>query len=234
MSLTPTIYFDQELETLRQEVKTVEEHLQQITTEKTEIEKTIYEFGIRYNKELGELIVEILKWRKENAVGTSFQEETEEDFNSFFNSYAVSKNEKTYALTETEKQELKLKYRKASKICHPDIVADNQKDKAHKIFTELNSAYEMNNLEEVKIILESLENGELLLNKADTANEKIVLQLHLKKIRIKILDIEMDIKKLVASETYLKILNIENITQYFEKKKDELQQQLNLLKNGRQ
>ena len=234
MSLTPTIYFDQELEILRQEVKTVEDNLQQLTNEKAEIEKTIYEFGIRYNKELGELIVEILKWRKENAVGTSFQEETEQDFNSFFNSYSVSKNEKTHALTETEKQELKLKYRKASKICHPDIVADNQKDKAHKIFTELNSAYEMNNLEEVKIILESLENGELLINKTDTASEKIVLQLQLKKIKIKISELETDIKKLITSETYLKILNIEDITQYFEKKKDELLQQLNLLKNGRQ
>lgn len=233
MSSTPTIYFDQELEILRQEVKTVEEYLQQLTNEKAEIEKTIYEFGIRHNKELGELIVEILKWRKENAVGTSFQEETENDFNSFFNSYTESKNDKSYSLTEIEKQELKLKYRKASKICHPDIVANNQKDKAHKIFTELNSAYEMNNLEEVKIILESLENGELLINKTDTANEKNILQLQLKKIRIKISEMEIEIKKLVTSETYLKILNIEDLTEYFEKTKNELKQQLNILRNGR-
>jgi hypothetical protein len=228
-----SIYLDKELEDLHLEIKLVEQLLQQRTNEKAEIERIIHEFGLRYNRELGELIIEILKWRKDNANGTSFQEETQNDYNSFFNNYSSSKKERGFALTELQKQELKVKYRKASKICHPDIATDKQKERAHKVFTELNCAYEMNDLEKVKEILEALEQGEVFVNKVDSAAEKNVLQSQLKKLRIKISELESEINKLVSSETYVKIISIKNLDEYFKVTKNELQDQLNQSKYGR-
>jgi hypothetical protein len=39
-----------------------------------------------------------------------------------------------FDLTEFQKQELKVKYRRVSEISHPDIATDNQKKRAHKAY----------------------------------------------------------------------------------------------------
>lgn len=232
MNTSLLIFLDKDIELLLQEKRLFEEQLQRLTNEKAELERTIYEFGVRYNRELGELIIEILKWRKDNAIGTTFQQETENEYNSFFHNYSLNKMKKHFVLNDLEMQELKVKYRKASKICHPDIAKNNQKERAHKVFAELSCAYELNDLEKVKEILEALEKGEVFIDKNESKNKKHYLQLQLKQIRLRISEFEIEIKKLVSSDTYSKIMSLENLDEYFEKTKQRLQHQLNKLKNG--
>ncbi len=230
----PIVYTDVEIETLRLEVKSLETYLQLLSDEKTEAEKLIHEFGVRHNKELGELIVEILKLRKDTAQGTPQQAEAENDYYNFYNSYEASKEEKSFILTEKERAEIKEKYRKASKLCHPDVVADNQKNIAHKVFMQLKDAYETNDLEKVKELLEILEQGKMFVSKTDTATEKLSLQLQLQNIRLRIAELEKEIKAIKSSKTYKKIIEIESWDDFFNVTQQELYEQLNQLKNGRE
>ena len=130
------VYIDPEIEALRFEAKALEKQIQEQSNEKAEIDKLIHEFDLKYNQELGELIMKILEYRKEKSKGTPQQEETEKDYEQFHSSYEVNKNESIIELEEDEQKELKDKYRKAGKLCHPDVVEEEQKQAAHKIFME--------------------------------------------------------------------------------------------------
>ena len=78
-----TIFIDPEIEGLKLEIKALEIAINTLSNEKADLEKLIHEFGIRHNKELGELIIKILQHRKEQAKGTPQQQETEEEFNTY-------------------------------------------------------------------------------------------------------------------------------------------------------
>ena len=162
------IYSDPEIEALKLEVKSLEASINSLSEEKADIEKLIHEFGVRHNNELGQLIIKILRYRKENAKGSQQQRETEEDYNSYHKEYDSSKNEEVAILTDEDQKELKDKYRKASKLCHPDVVSEDQKEIATKLFAELNTAYEMNDIVRVREILQNLETGHFFINKSDS------------------------------------------------------------------
>src|SRR5665647_1083794 len=55
-----TVYIDPEIEGLKLEAKSLEAKLNKLSDEKADLEKLIHEFGVRHNKELGELILKIL------------------------------------------------------------------------------------------------------------------------------------------------------------------------------
>ena len=73
---------------------------------------------------------------------------------------------------DDEKQnELRKNYRKATKLCHPDKVTDEQKELATKMFTDLKNAYDNNNLEKLNKILSELERG-IFKSQGNTITEK--------------------------------------------------------------
>ena len=129
-----TIYLDPQIDALKLEIKSLEFEINSLSDEKADLEKLIHEFGVRHNKELGELIIKILQHRKEKTKGTPQQQEAEEDYDTYQQEYEATKNEKINTLTEEELKELKDKYRKASKLCHPDVVSEEQKELATKLF----------------------------------------------------------------------------------------------------
>lgn len=228
-----SIYIDPEIEALRFEAKTLEAQLQQLSNEKAELEKLIHEFGVRHNQELGELIIKILEYRKKQSKGTPLQKEAEKDYNDYYSNYEATKDEKIAILTEEEKTELKNKYRKASKLCHPDVVSDEQKETAHAIFMELNVAYESNDIERVKEILEDLQKGKTFTSKADTSNEKLTLQVELERLRKHLNELNKEIIVVKTSEAFEKITSINDWNEYFTQIRQQLQEQLNQLSSGK-
>jgi DnaJ domain len=226
-------YIDPEIEALRFEAKALEIQLQQLSDEKAELDKLLHEFSVRHNKELGELIIKILSYRKEQSKGTPQQEEAEKDYNAFYTNYEAGKDETVAALTEDEQKELKDKYRKASKLCHPDVVDEADKEEAHKIFAELSAAYERNDLKRVTEILEGLQKGKAFASKADTANEKLALQAELERLRLRLNELTKEITTIKTSETFETITSIKDWDEYFTKTKQQLKEQLNQLENGR-
>jgi len=226
-------YIDPEIEALRFEAKSLERQIQELSNEKAELDKVVHEFGVRHNHELGKLIIKILQYRKKQSEGTPQYEEAEKEYKDFYTNYQVTKDEKIAILTEEEQKELKACYRKASKLCHPDVVNESQKKAAHRIFMELNVAYKKNDLKRVIEILESLQQGKAFTSKADTANEKLTLQAELERLRKRLHELNKDIIEIKTSETYQSIININDWDEYFAKTKQELQGQLNELENGR-
>jgi len=226
-------YTDPEIEALRFEAKALEKQIQERSNEKAELDKLIHEFNIRHSQELGQLIIELLRYRKEQSKGTPQQEEAEKDYEEFYTNYEADKKAKIAILTEDELKELKDNYRKASKHCHPDLVNDEQKEAAHKIFVELNEAYQKNDLNWVKEILETLKHGKAFASKADTASEKQTLLEELERLRQKLNAINDAITNVKTSDTFITINAITDWDDYFTQTKKQLEEQLNQLQNGK-
>jgi hypothetical protein len=228
-----TFWIDPEIDALKLEIKSLELEINDLSDEKADLEKIIHEFGIRHNQELGKMIIKILQFRKENAKGTAQEQETEEDYNNYQEEFESSKNEKITNLTADEQKELKVKYRKAGKLCHPDLVSEEQKELATKLFAELSSAYERNDLEKVGEILKNLELGNFFIAKSDAINEKELLKTEIEKLRMRIKELKEQLRIIVESPTYETIIGIDNWEEYFSNAKKELSSQLNALENER-
>lgn len=219
-------YLDPEIDALKLEIKSLEAAINFLSDEKADLEKLIHEFEIRHNKELGELLVKILKYRKENTKGTPQEQEAEEDYNTYHQEYEATKNQIVATLNDVEQNELKYKYRKASKLCHPDVVSEEQKELATKLFAELSDAYEKNDIVRVREILESLEKGYLFISKSDAINEKKLLQVEIENQRLRVKELKDQLQAIKESDTYKTINGIDNWDYYFEKTKQKLQSQL--------
>ena len=136
-----SIYIDPEVDGLKLEAKALESELNKLSNEKADLEKLIHEFSVRHNNELGELILKILRFRKQKFKGTPQETEAAEEYNNYSKEYEVNTNEKIHELTEEEQLEIKKKYRKASKLCHPDVVSENQKVLADKLYATPQKPY---------------------------------------------------------------------------------------------
>lgn len=226
------IYIDPEFEALKLEAKVFEIELNELSDEKADLEKMIHEFGIRHNNELGELILRILSFRKKKAYGTPRQTESEKDFNDYSQEYEISKNEKIAILLDEDQKEIKQKYRKASKLCHPDVVREEQKELADKIFAELNAAYEGNDLQKVREILESLERGDFFVSKSEAINEKNLLKTEIEKLRLRIIELKKQLQVIKESEAFTTIRSITNWDDYFKEIKQKLVDQVKELEDG--
>ena len=225
-------YIDPEIEGLKLEAKSLEAVLNKLSNEKADLEKLIHEFGVRHNKELGELILKILGYRKSKAKGTPEETEAEEDYANYSQEFETSKNEKIANLTKEEQIEIKKKYRKASKLCHPDVVSEDQKELADKLFAELNAAYERNDLKKVKEILENLEKGNFFVNKSDAINEKQLMKTEIEKLRIRVKELQQQVQSIKESDAYKTICSITNWDVYFKETKEKLENQAKELENG--
>lgn len=227
------IYLDPEIDALKLEIKSFEAAINFLSDEKADLEKLIHEFGIRHNKELGELLIKILQYRKENTKGTPQKQEAEDDYNTYHQEYEATKNEQVAILTDEEQKELKDKYRKASKLCHPDVVNEEQNELATKLFAELSSAYEKNDIKRVKEILENLEKGHFFISKSDSINEKQLLQAEMEKQRLKVKELKEQLHAIKESDTYKTISSIDSWDEYFTNAKQKLRLQLDNLKDGK-
>ncbi len=219
-------YIDPEIQGLKLEAKSLEAEINKLSDEKADLEKLIHEFGVRHNQELGELLKIILSYRKEKAKGTPQEEETEREFNEYSDHFESTKEETIISLSEDEKKELKLKYRKASKLCHPDVVNESQKAAAERLFAELNSAYEKNDLKKVSEILSNLEAGNFFVSKSDAITEKQLLKTEIEKMRQTLRELRTQLGGIKISEAYVTISNIKDWDSYFSSTKKRFEDQV--------
>ena len=232
------VFIDEELTALKLETRSLELQISSLENEKAEIEKLIHDFEIAYNKDLGELISSILELRKEKLRKEAENdpskkkefEDAEKDFNDFNSNYQVIKNEKQFNLTESEKLELKQKYRQASKYCHPDVVAEKFKAEAGKVFIDLKNAYDRNDLETVNKILRNLEKNIFLSNSSDVS-EKDVLKAILTNLKFKRSSLEKNVELLKTTDTYITVSSIVDWTDYFSSLQTKLIIEFKELKN---
>ncbi len=216
-----------EVSGLKSEVKNFEDQLNSLNNEKIELEKLLSDFQHRHSKELGQLILDILELRKlkykENAAKL---EEAEADYKSYSKQFETEKARKLVELSDEESSDLKKKFRKASFLCHPDKISDEHKDAANKVFNDLRTAYDENNLTAVSAILEDLENGNYFQSISEMDLEIDVLKATIVKLKMQIKNIESEIKSIKESETYHTIISIRDWDSYFELQKLKLSKEL--------
>lgn len=235
-----TQFIDTDVSSLKVKIKEVEFEINTLENERAEIEKLIHEFEIRHNKELGEIILEILKIRKDKLEeeGKTDEEKAKEfyeakkDYEDFQDNYEKVRNEKIFDITAEEKQTLKNNYRRASKLCHPDIVSDNLKEEAEQIFKELKDAYEKNDLNRVNEILKNLEKG-MFISKSDSTSEYENLKNIFNRLMMKRDNLFKIIENIKNTDTYQVIDKVADWDLYFSKTKEQLEKELSKLQiNG--
>lgn len=225
-----SIYQDPEIPALQLEIRGLEYQVSSLEDEKIEIEKLIHNFQERYNRELGEIIKEILQLKekiaeqafndnKNDPSAKEAYEEAKDDYEQFNQSYQKNiKQEQPKQLSGNDLDKLKKLYREATKLCHPDKVAEEQKEAAEKVFKELRNAYEQNNLEVIRSILDDLQKG-IFKSRGETITQKDKLQLILKELQYKRETLEKIILSLKGSEIFNKIPKYEEWDKYFKDQK---------------
>ena len=152
-------------------------------------------------------------------------EELKEEYEEFHREYEEVLNQERYELNDEEKKELKKLFRKAARLCHPDIVTKELQDQAHEITAQLNEAYAVKDLVRVKKILEMLENGVYFDIASDKLENTDKLKHKITQLREKVDAITQELEAIKADETFNTIQAIEDWDAYFVQMRDALEQE---------
>lgn len=229
------VWKDPEIEVLKIEIDSLENLLNSLDNELVELEKVISEFQNIHTKELGEIILEILKLRK--IIFKNDQEkfeEAEQDEQEYQEQFDAESKKVIHELSEDQKKELKKNYRKASTLCHPDKFINEPpeiQNLANEIFMELNEANEQNDLKRANEILENLKNGILIRTEGNKIEDKKILESTILQLKNKVKTLEKQISDIKDSEEYATIEEIEDFDEYFSSLKIKLQDELSELQN---
>jgi hypothetical protein len=219
---------------LQKEIRELEIQISIVSEEKSEIEKLINLFNHRHSKELGEILIKILKLKRDllSQKGQSSDEfyEAERDFEKYERQYQNDLSFEKATLTEDEQKEIKQKFRKASKLCHPDIVTEENKKDAENMFHNLKDAYERNDIDSIRDILNNLENGGIYLKSNSTTELDKLLSI-LEKLKITLKKLNNELYLIKNSEIYFQIKDIVDWDEYFNSQRKVLFQQLKELEN---
>jgi uncharacterized coiled-coil DUF342 family protein len=162
--------------------------------------------------------------------------EAKEDSEQFNEEYDEIIAEEHHDLSKEQLKELKKAYKKASKLCHPDIVAEELKEQAHEVMSELNSARQKKDLNKVLEILNMLMSGEFVIA-SDNIFDVDLLKTKILKTKAKIDELKTETDELETSDVYKDIQSIDDKDAYFSKLKvqlveesERLEKELNQLK----
>jgi len=295
-------YEDPEVKVCKQELKALEEKIQDLDALKNEQLGVIEEFNTQYSLSVGDLIEKILK-RKEEILAVKiakllekFEQEKEryeeakiktqnlkveleeldkcdDAYDTVYKAWQTAKEaeevqrkkvmeakealendedfkaheeikqeheesscghkkaleQKRFTLNDEEKKELKLLFRKAARLCHPDIVTKELQDKAHEITAHLNEAYAQNDLNSVKKILDMLENGVYFDAASDKLQDTEKLKYKISHLTDVLADINDDLETIQEDETYRTIEEIEDWDAYFSEVREALESEYEAL-----
>lgn len=231
------VYKDPDVARLQRRIQTLVEELAALQQQKSDIEQQIEALHTRHHQELRSLVVELLQLRRNYRQPAQADAEPPEP-------EALPREDKTESnedadshhsrLSPAERHALKEMFRRASKLCHPDLVAAEFKAEANVIFIELKTAYEEHNLQRVEEILHLLERGERLARQPSRNHDKDKLQAEITYLEKRVQATRQEIETLKKSSTYQKLLNIEDWDEYFDDLKAELQRKINRLRRMRQ
>ena len=221
------------IEDIKQTIKEFEKVLENIDKDDENYDE-IFATYKELQEELGKLEKEIeeqeeslSKIKEELEVDEIFREyeEVKKQYEQFHQNYEDIKQQQSdvFDITNEQKSELKKLWKKACKLCHPDIVIDKFKEKAHAIMQALNDAYSKKDIVKVQEILSNLENGLTFEIESDNINDKELLKEKIKQYKKNILELENEIEDLKHDETYQIIQEIDDVDLYFEELKSELQ-----------
>lgn len=225
------VWNDPEIDGLKLEIKILENQINAFENEKADLEKIVNDFQYKHSKELGALILEILKLRKIKLKS----QEAEDDYEQYQKQYDTEMQKEVFELTEEQQKQLKKQYKNASILCHPDKFMNEPLEvqkQAEELFKELNEANNKNDLKRVNEILNNLKNGILMTTKSGSISDKTRLKQTIVHLKRKIEKLANEITQIKESEVFEKLKNITDWDLYFRQNKELLQKELEELQNG--
>ncbi len=74
-------------------------------------------------------------------------------------------------ISEEDRNELKRLWRQASKLCHPDLVADDLKEEANRMMVQLNRAKQRGDVKAIRLLVARLQQGFEPMMASDRLND---------------------------------------------------------------
>ena len=238
-----SIYIDTESEALRLELVVLEKQMAELQYQKDNCIQAINQFGMLYYVHLGARLQQILQLHikishyymqqeglseQEQCEAQQQYQEAQQQFQDF--QQESQQQQEKMPVQQLDEEGLKLlknAYRRASRLCHPDMVAEELKDKAKIIFQELVDAYQKQDIETVEKIWVSLQVGGVFDAASKKINDKEALKQHIQNLRQSIIIIQNEIQECERDETYQLIQSLGGqYNEYFVEKAQELDQEL--------
>ncbi len=208
--------------------------------EKAELEQQVRAVQSQFQNEIAPLQEEVLRLQmerlKEAAQDRMRSARLRNAYHDAQDAYEEFRERRAHGLHQpasASKEDLKATYRRATKLCHPDAVADPYHEEAAATFQALESAYDADHPEAVRAIAEDLETWgfpRAPSAPADQSASDIKASLHQA-----VSDLDASIERLRTSEAYRRVneaadVNIESMV---EAQKRVLQERLMELKHRR-
>lgn len=118
-------------------------------------------------------------------------------------------------LSPDERNELKRLWRQASRLCHPDVVADELKEKAHQMMVQLNLARQNADLAAIRALLTQLQSGLEPMMASDRLNNLDHLRQKIQQLRIQIDALMKEIAGLEAENAWRLATSVRDKEAYF-------------------
>ncbi|HFZ1709125.1 TPA: DNA repair protein [Citrobacter sedlakii] len=118
-------------------------------------------------------------------------------------------------LSADERNELKRLWRQASRLCHPDVVADDLKEKAHQMMVKLNLARQNADLAAIRSLLSQLQSGLEPMMASDRLNNLEHLQKKIRQLRSQIEALLKEIAELEAENAWRLATSVQDKEAYF-------------------
>ena len=119
------------------------------------------------------------------------------------------------ALSEEDRNELKRLWRQASKLCHPDLVADDRKEEANAIMVQLNQAKQRGDVKAIRSLVARLQHGFEPLMASDRLNDLERIRKRITQVREQIDTLVNELAELEKEESWLLVSSLSNMEAYF-------------------
>ncbi|MGY0398630.1 MAG: J domain-containing protein [Ostreibacterium sp.] len=141
-------YESKNISNIRFDIICLIKKLATIETDIAEFHSTIEEFNREYQYRLGDLAKSVLVLRQQLGLDES----------------GYTKKNITMQLATSDYCQLKIAYRKAAKLCHPDRLPNNYRQIGLQLFDTINKAYQLQDLVTIEHILWLLETKQAFTN----------------------------------------------------------------------
>lgn len=226
---------------LQQEIRLLEAILAETETQLIEVETTLARFRQLYQHLLGDLLREVLRLRAALAQRKANLTQKPEDKQAAqaqqqrytdFTQERLATAAPLAAKPETKK-DLHRMFREAVKYCHPDKVEDAFREVAQAVFVQLKAAFDAQDSEAVRQILEELQHGIAWNTPTEQITDLDTLRRLRDKRKKQVSQKQAALQDVLANSSYIEITNapdwetfIDNQRPALEHERDTLQEEL--------
>ncbi|WP_145572863.1 DNA repair protein [Yersinia mollaretii] len=159
------------------------------------------------------------------------REEAKEKYESYQEQQydAEQRHDSDRKLSSDQRLELKRLWRQASRLCHPDLVADEFKERAHQLMVQLNQARQRGDFAAIHTLLESLKQGLEPLMASDCIDDLERLRRKINEVRDQIDAMLRELAELEGQESWRLVTSHANKDEWFKSQEKVLSKILNSL-----